>query len=154
MKYTCEIEINRPVSKVVELFDDPGNMSEWMPGLLSFDPISGKPGQPGARSKLRFRMGKREIEMVETVTVRKLPEEFSGTYDAPGVHNIVKNSFYSTADGGTRWVTHNEFQFTSLMMKLMGLFAPGSFKKESLKHLEAFKRFAESAEEVSSEEEE
>jgi uncharacterized protein YndB with AHSA1/START domain len=154
MKYTCEISIDRPVNEVIELFDNPDNMGEWMPGLLSFEPVSGTPGQPGARSKLRFKMGNREIEMLETITVRRLPDEFSGTYDAPGVHNIVKNSFYPTADGGTRWVTHNEFQFTSLMMKLMGFFMPGAFRKESEKHLESFKRFAEGGTKPSSEEEE
>ncbi len=152
MKYTCEIDIDKPVDEVVALFDNPDNMSEWMDGLLSFEPVSGTPGQPGARSKLRFKMGNREIEMLETITVRNLPAEFSGTYDAPGVHNTVKNSFRSTVDGGTRWITHNQFQFTSLMMKLMGFFRPGAFRKESMKHLVAFKAFAESQESPDEEE--
>ncbi|MCY1660222.1 SRPBCC family protein [Chryseobacterium sp. SL1] len=45
MKYTSEIEINSPVDRVIELFDNPNNMDKWMKGLQSFEPISGKPGQ-------------------------------------------------------------------------------------------------------------
>jgi carbon monoxide dehydrogenase subunit G len=30
MKYTTEIEINKAVNKVIELFDNPDNMSKWM----------------------------------------------------------------------------------------------------------------------------
>ena len=33
MKYTTEIEINKPVKKVVELFDNPANLKEWMEGF-------------------------------------------------------------------------------------------------------------------------
>ena len=75
MKYTSEIEINSPIDKVIELFDNPDNMDKWMKGLQSFEPISGKPGQVGAKSRLKFKMGKREIEMIETITVRNLPDE-------------------------------------------------------------------------------
>lgn len=55
-----------------------------MEGLQSFEHLSGTPGQVGARSKLVYKMSKRHIEMIETITVRKLPQEFSGTYEADG----------------------------------------------------------------------
>ena len=142
MKYTCEVEINQPVAKVVELFDNPDNMKLWMPGLISFEHLSGTHGQPGAKSKLKFGMNNREIEMIETVTVRNLPEEFSGTYEAKGVFNIVKNHFIPVAPDKTKYVTEHEFQFSGFM-KIMGLFMPGAFKKESQKHLNRFKEFAE-----------
>ena len=66
MKYTTEIEINLPVEKVIELFDNSDNLSKWQPELISFKHLSGEPGQVGEKSKLRYRMGKREIEMMET----------------------------------------------------------------------------------------
>lgn len=65
MKYRCEVVVNLPRSKFIELFDDPSNMPKWMPGLQTFEPISGTPGQPGAKSRLVFLMGKRTIEMIE-----------------------------------------------------------------------------------------
>jgi hypothetical protein len=142
MKYRCELVVNVPRSKFIELFDDPAKMLKWSPGLQKFEPISGTPGQPGAKSRLVYGMGKREIEMIETVVKRNLPEEFSGTDEAKGVRNIVENHFYDEGRS-TRWVMGTEFTFTGFM-KLMSIVVPGIFKKESIKHMTAFKNFAES----------
>lgn len=143
MKYTSEIEINQPIDKVIELFDNPDNMRKWMEGLQSFEHLSGKQGEVGAKSKLKFKMGKREIEMIETITVRNLPQEFSGTYEAKGVYNIVKNSFIKLSDSKTKYITENEFQFSGFM-KIIAFLMPSAFKKQSYKYLLDFKNFAES----------
>lgn len=142
MKYTVETEINLPIARVVELFDDPENLKHWQPGLISFEPISGTPGQPGAKSRLKYKMGKRDIEMIETITVRNLPDEFSGTYEAKGVFNIVKNYFRAVSENKTKYISENEFQFKGFM-KLIGFLMPGAFRKESEKYLQQFKEFAE-----------
>jgi carbon monoxide dehydrogenase subunit G len=142
MKYTVEIEINKPIDQVIELFDNPSNMKEWMKGLESFEHLSGIPGQPGAKSRLKFKMGKREIEMIETITVRNLPDEFSGTYDAKGVFNVVKIHFVKLSETKTKYISEQEFRFSGFM-KLFGLLMPSAFKKQTLIYLEDFKKFAE-----------
>lgn len=144
MKYNCEIEIDQPVDKVIELFDNPDNLKKWMEGLQSFEAVSGEPGQPGAKSKLKFKMGKREMEMIETITVRNLPEEFSGTYVMNGVYNIVTNKFVPLSYNRTKYISRQEFQFHNPMMKILAFLMPGIFKKQSMKYLESFKKFAES----------
>jgi uncharacterized membrane protein len=143
MKYTIEIEIDKPIDKVVELFDNADNLKKWMEGLQSFEHISGTPGQPGAKSRLFFKMGKREVEMIETITVRNLPDELSSTYEAKGVFNIVKNRFEKVSENRTKYITENEFQFKGFM-KIFAFLMPGAFKKQSYKYLELFKNFAES----------
>ena len=142
MKFTSEIEINVPVSIIVELFDNADNLTKWMDGLQSFDHLSGVSGQPGAKTKMVFKMGSREIEMIETITVRNLPDEFTATYDADGVINIVKNRFIKLSESKTKYITENEFQFKGFM-KIIALLMPGSFKKQSYKFMEDFKKFAE-----------
>lgn len=142
MKYTTEIEINKPIETVINLFDNPDNMDKWMEGLQSFEHLSGEPGQPGAKSRLKFKMGSREIEMIETITVRDLPREFSGTYEAKGVLNIVKNKFEKISDSKTKYISEQEFEFSGFM-KLIAFLMPGAFKKQSMKYLKDFKRFAE-----------
>ena len=142
MIYTCEIEINRPIDRVVELFDDPNNMGKWMKGLQSFETISGQAGQVGAKARLKFKMGSRETEMIETITVRNLPDEFSGTYEVKGVFNIVKNKFVSLPDNRTKYITEQEFQFKGFM-KVIAFLMPGAFKKQSMKNLIDFKNFVE-----------
>lgn len=142
MKYNVEITINLPRTKVIELFDSTDNLKKWQPGLISFDHVSGTPGEVGAKSKLHYRMGKRDIEMIETITVKNLPDEFSGTYEAKGVWNEVKNFFYEVDEQTTKWVSENEFRCSGFM-KIFILLMPGSFKKETQKYLEQFKVFAE-----------
>ena len=144
MKFTIETVINKPIDKVIKLFDNADNMSKWMEGLQSFEHISGTPGQPGAKSKLKFKMGKREIEMIETITVRNLPDEFSGIYEAQGVNNIVKNKFVKISDSKTKYITENEFQFKGFM-KIIAFLMPSAFKKQSTKYLNDFKTFVENS---------
>lgn len=144
MKYTNEVEINLPREKVVELFDNIDNLKHWQPGLLSFEALSGTPGHPGAKSKLKYKMGKKEIEMVETITKRDLPDEFSGTYETKGVWNSVSNKFIPVGDNKTKIISETEFNFSGFM-KVIGFLMPGAFKKESQKFLDRFKAFAESA---------
>ncbi len=142
MNYSLEIEIDKACDEVVKLFDNPDNLKKWMIGLISFEPISGTPGQPGAKSRLTYRMGKREIEMIETITERNLPEIFSGTYETKGMISIVKNRFEALPDNRTKYISEQELQFEGFM-KLIAFAMPGSFKKQSMKYLMAFKNFAE-----------
>lgn len=142
MKYTCELVVNLPRQRMLELFDNPDNLAKWQPGLVSFTHTSGEPGQPGAKSRLLYNMNGRKVEMVETVTARNLPDEFSGTYEAKGVYNVVENRFYADGPDRTRWVMDTEFQFSGLM-KIMAFFMGGAFRKQSMDFMQNFKSFAE-----------
>ena len=142
MKFTTEITIDLPRQRVIELFDNPDNLAKWQSGLREFVHISGETGMPGAKSRLLYKVSGREVEMIETITVRNLPDEFSGTYEAKGVWNEVKNFFFEDGPGKTRWVSENEFRFKGLMA-VMGFLMPGSFRKETQKQMNEFKRFAE-----------
>ena len=144
MKFTVEIKINLARNKIIELFDSTENLKKWQPGLLSFEHQSGTPGEVGAKSRLQYKTGKREIEMVETITVKNLPDEFSGIYEAKGVWNEVKNYFYEVNKNTTKWVSENEFRCSGFI-KIIAFFMPGSFKKETMKYLEYFKEFSENS---------
>ena len=144
MHYKIEIIINLPRERVIELFDSFENLKKWQEGLISFEHLSGEPGQPGAKTHLHYQMGRRNIEMIETILVRDLPDEFSGTYDAKGVHNIVRNYFYDQGET-TRWVIDTEFQFNG-MMRIMSFFMPSkTFRNQTRQTMESFKTFAEGA---------
>ncbi len=142
MKYSNEININLPLNKVIELFENPNNMKHWQPGLQSFEHISGTQGQAGAKSKLKYKMGKREIEMIETITKQNLPHDFAATYEAKGVYNLLLNKFIPVSENKTKWVSETEFKFSGFM-KLIGFLMPGTFKRQSQKYLDDFKTFAE-----------
>lgn len=144
MKYEAEITIDLPRQRVIELFDDPANLSQWQPGLLSFEHLSGERGYPGAKSRLVYEENNRKIEMIETVTSRNLPDEFSGVYEAKGVKNWISNRFYESGPEQTRWVTESEFKFSGIMA-ILSLFMRGSFSKQTQELMGRFKAFAEEA---------
>jgi uncharacterized membrane protein len=143
MKYTTEIEINQPVDKVISLFDNQDNMMKWMKGLQSFENLSETPGEVGAKMKMVFKMGKHDIEMIETIKSKNLPSDMSMEYDAKGVWNAVRNSFVPISENKTLYKAEHEFKFQGFM-KIMAFVMPGAFKKQSRKYLEDFKIFAES----------
>lgn len=142
MKYTCEIIIQKPRQEVITHFDSIENLYKWMEGLEKFEVLSGDAGEVGAQSRLTFQLGKRKLEMVETITEKNLPDTFSGNYVANGVVNHIKNEFIDQGES-TLYRTYQEFELSGVM-KLFGWFFPSMFKKQSMKHLEAFKKFAES----------
>lgn len=144
MKYSLELIINLPVDQVIQLFDSSENLHKWMEGLQSMEHLTGTPGEVGATSKMTFQMGKRSIEMVETITVKDLPHQFAATYDAQGTHNLVSNRFEPVDANTTRYISNQEFWFDGLGMKVVAFLLPGAFKKQTLKHMHAFKRFVES----------
>lgn len=142
MKYSIDIIIDRPRVQVIALFDDPDNLPKWQEGLVSFTHVSGTPGGADAVSQLVYRMGKREIEMTETIVERSPPERFSAVYEAKGVWNLNHNLFTDLGDGRTRWAVETEFRCSGFI-RIMAFFMPGMFRKQTMKVMQDFKRFAE-----------
>jgi hypothetical protein len=146
--YTVEMEIDLPREQVIELFDNPDNMYKWLKGLQSFELISGDPGQPGARSKMVYLNGKRQFEMTEIVTRNDLPDAMDGRYEWAGGQNTVHNRFVILGPDKTMWKSTCNYQCTSLLMKVIGAFFPGVFRKQSLSAMQSFKAFCEEGRDV------
>jgi len=143
MKYTNEIVIEVPRDEMIRILDNADNMKHWQRGLQSYSFLEGEPGHVGAKMKLEYQMGKRQMELVETITKRDWPREFCATYETKGVWNLVENHFHEESSTSTRWVADCEFKFSG-MMRIMSWFMPTSmFQKQSCQYLEDFKAFAE-----------
>lgn len=142
MHYTCEIDIDKPRNEVVRLFQNSDNMKYWQKGLVSFNHISGEPGKSGAESLIKYDMGKRQIEMIETITFNHLPEEFHANFLTNGVTNIQKN-YFRESDGTTKWISECEFKFSGFMKLMSFIMGKKPFMKQSMSFMEDFKSFAE-----------
>jgi len=147
MKYTSEIKIAKPRKEVIEKFSDPDSIKHWQRGFISMESISGKLGEEGSKNRLKYQMGKRKIEMEETIIKNDLPTQFHANYKAKGVFNIQENFFEETPENKTLWISHNEFRFSGFM-KLIGIFMPGAFRKQSYQYMKDFKAFVENNESV------
>ena len=142
MKYTTEVTIKLPRTKVIELFDNTENLFKWQEGLKSFDHTEGKPGQEGAVSKMTYEGRKGDLLMTETITKRNFPDEFDAIYRAKGVYNRIENIFTESGPGETTWRMINYFRFRG-MMALMSPFMKGAFEGNTRLNMERFKAFAE-----------
>lgn len=143
MPTDLQIDINKPLEQVLELFDSFENLKQWQPDLISYEHLSGDSGQPGAKTRLTYKRGKGQFDLIETVIERDLPDNFTGTYEATGMINHISNRFEAIDTNTTRWHSQVDYQMTNLSMKILGFFMKKSFPKHSYKFMEQFKAFAE-----------
>lgn len=148
MKYTNSVVIKKPLGEVIEKYDNEENLPKWQKGLVSITLLSGEHGAEGSTYKILYRSGKREIEMIETLLVKNLPEEMTFRFDAGKVCNVVSNHFKEISENETLLETETTVELKGIM-KLFGLLMPGMFKKQSQTFLDAFKSFAETGASVS-----
>jgi hypothetical protein len=158
MKYTVSIHVALPRERVVQLLADPANFPKWLRGLLVHEPISGASGEVGTKSRVVFQMGKQKAELIETVTRRepadldRIPKEsvvhFEREIVGEGMWNVTRDRFTEAGPESTLWESENEYRFSGLLMRLVGLLMPGTFRKQSLTHMEDFKAFAEQGKDV------
>ncbi|NNL33256.1 MAG: SRPBCC family protein [Flavobacteriaceae bacterium] len=148
MKYKVETIIELPRDEVIKKLDSIDNIKHWQRGLVRAEHLSGTPGHVGAKMKLSYKMGRRELDLIETITNRNFPDQFDATYETKGMHNLQYNRFESTPEGHTKWISECEFIPSSFMLRLMTKLMPGAFKKQSKKYLQDFKNFAEKGESV------
>jgi hypothetical protein len=158
MKYTVSIEIALPLEKVAQLLADPTQMPMWLRGLVLHEPLSGTHGQVGTKSRVVMQMGQQKIEATETITCRE-PVDLHAIPSGSVVHfdrEIVGKGMWSAArerltEAGpetTLWASENEYRFSGLLMRLVGILMPGAFRKQSLLHMQDFKAFAEQGKDV------
>lgn len=143
MKYTSQVIVAIPIEAFIKKLNNHSNMKLWQRGLVSYEHVSGNPGNIGAKMKLNYLFGKQKMTVIETIIDKKLPNELHATFDYEGMHNVQKNYFTSTAEGHTKWVCENEFLPTSFYMRIMTAFTPSSFRKQSMIYLTDFKNFSE-----------
>lgn len=144
MKFSCSVDINQSLDKVVELFRDENNFKEWQDGFESIEHISGNKGEQGAKSKIIYNNRGRKMELIETIQVNKLPEEFSGLYEAKEMVNTMTSRFTSLGGNKTRYESEIEYiSFHGFIPKMMAFLMPGLFKKQVQKWMDQFRDFVE-----------
>ncbi|WP_405420116.1 SRPBCC family protein [Streptomyces erythrochromogenes] len=158
MKYTVSIEVALPREKVVRLLADPVHLPQWLRGLVLHEPLSGVHGQVGTTSRVVMQMGQRTFECTETITrrepadLRSIPTgsvvHFDREIVGEGMWSAVRDRLTEAGPEATLWVSENEYRFSGVLMRLVGLLMPGSFRKQSQQHMQDFKAFAEEGKDV------
>ncbi len=158
MKYTVSIEIALPRERMVQLLADPAHMPKWLRGLVLHEPLSGVHGQVGTKSRVVMQTGQQTMEATETIT-RREPADLHGIPTGSVVHfereivgegmwNAARERITEVGPETTLWESENEYRFSGVLMRLVGLLMPGAFRKQSLQHMQDFKAFAEQGKDV------
>lgn len=143
MKYTCTIEINLPINRTVELWEDENNFKNWQDGFESIKLLDGTANTKGAKSKIIFK-GKRKMELVETIIKSDLPKEKTALYEHIHMTNTQTSRFEPINENKTRYISEVEYtKFNGFMIKMMAKLFPNKFKEQSQKWMNQFKEFAE-----------
>ena len=144
VKITLELPINKPRAEVWKAFDDPQKMKIWQPSLISFEPVSGVPGQPGSVSKLTYKENEREFVLIERITRREEPNGFDGVYENNFADNKIVNKFIEQGKDQTLWVMETEFKFKTFIMRILGPLMKKNIIARTRKDMQRFKEMAES----------
>lgn len=147
MKFLCEVVLNLPISEAVSLYDNVEHLDKWQTGFVNYEHISGEQGKAGAKSKVFFKHNNRDMELIETIVKKDLPEEFTAIYEHKHMVNTMYCHFEKVENDKTLFQMEIEYtKFIGFMPKLMAFLMPGMFRKQSQKWLDQFKEFAESYE--------
>jgi hypothetical protein len=142
MKSVVELDINLRQAKVAELLTDPSNNPKWMDDIERIEPISGELGEPGSVYRLVPKRG--QLVFVATVVTRELPSESRLSLDAPSVSVSVTGKLLKLSEEKTKLISEQVFRFKGAFNKVFGFLARGAIKGAHRRHMESFKRFAES----------
>lgn len=144
MKYTCSVNINQPIDKVIELWENEANFSKWQDGFQSIILLEGKVGKVGAKSKIILEQDGRRIELIETIITNNLPKEKKALYVHIHLSNTQSSRFEKIEDNRTKYISEVEYiQINGFMPKLISKIFPSMFRKQSQKWMKQFKEFAE-----------
>ncbi|MDP6909312.1 MAG: SRPBCC family protein, partial [Flavobacteriales bacterium] len=93
MKFQSEIDIELGMEEVIGIFEKPENTMEWLEGLRSIELISGNAGEEGSKNKVIFESALGRMEIIETIKVTNLPEEYGTTYEGVGYFSWSRHCF-------------------------------------------------------------
>lgn len=123
MKYTCTIDIDLAIDKVVELWTDENHFNKWQDGFKSIELLDEEQDKVGAKSKIYFQQGKRKMELVETIITNNLPKEKKALYDHRDMENTQSTRFEIITVNKTRYISEVDYtQFNGFIPNMMAKF--------------------------------
>ena len=142
MKSVVQLDINAPQAKVDRLFEDPHLLPRWMDDLERVEPVD----DSGIHGGARFRMVPRDgtLVFVGRVVDREPPVRTQMALDGPTVSVTVTGTSARLSDAKTRFESEGIFAFKGLLGHVFGWLGRWSIRRAHRRHIEAFKRFAES----------
>ena len=142
MTSRVELEIEARQEPLAQALAEPRNNPVWMEDINRIEPVSGEVGQTGSTYRIVPKRGDRIF--IARVVHRALPDQLKLLLDSPHVSVSITDSFQRITDSRTKLVSEEIFVFKGIFGKVEGLLGRSAIKHAHRRHMEAFKRFAES----------
>lgn len=136
-----QVEVELPINKAFDLFLDKSTYKEWKKDFVSYEPVSGTPGEVGAVTNLVYK----DYVMVETIVSKRDHCAYSATYEhirggRSMVFHIAQNQFTVLSPHRTLIEVDGEItRVNGFMMKLMMKLMAGAGQKQAQEQLNKFK---------------
>lgn len=138
VKYSAEVEINKPIEKVFKDFQDIELMKKWLPEIKSIDPIEVKDGVVGSIYKMVVTNQGQEIEMIEKITDYIPNKKMTFQFDSDQMIKIDDYNFIANGNK-TKVIQNCSVNSKSYLMGCLLPFFKGSLKDLSLSYMNRFK---------------
>ncbi len=138
VKYTAEVEIDKPIEKVFEDFQDIELMKKWLPEVKSIEPIEVKEGVIGSTYKMTATNQGQNIVMIEKITDYILNKKMTFQFDSDQMIKIDDYNFIKEGSK-TKMVQNCTVNSKSYLMGCLLPFFKGSLKDLSLSYMNRFK---------------
>ena len=145
--YQEEIIIRSSIENVMELHENSSLLKNYMPGVISYEMISGESRTMGSIAEITLAFNtndavSRKITMKEEVLLSNLPNKKVIIYDTGAIKNKITYRFVNMGDNETKFFRKHEYEFNTYM-KITSFFTSKKIKRKSYKYLSSFKEFVE-----------
>ena len=145
--YQEEIIIRSSIENVMELHENSSLLKNYMPGVISYEMISGESRTMGSIAEITLAFNtndavSRKITMKEEVVLSNLPNKKVIIYDTGAIKNKITYRFVNMGDNETKFFRKHEYEFNTYM-KITSFFTSKKIKRKSYKYLSSFKEFVE-----------
>ena len=140
--YQVRVEINKPLSEVFTAFNDQDSMKNWMPELISIEPINIKPGIVGSEYKMTVDNNGQTVIMTEKVMAYIPNQKITLYFDAGDMLKTDDYNF-SEENGVTLIVKDVACKSDSYTVSCMFPYLKGFLTDMDQKYLDNFKGYIE-----------
>lgn len=141
-QYTAEVEIDKPIKEVFNLFENKETLQKWMPEVKSIEPINETPQKLGSTYAVTLESEGQKIEMKQKIKAYVSNEKLTFQFNLP---NMIKiDDFNFEAQGKkTKLIQKSSVRANSFMLACTFPWFKGRFKTLSQDYMNRFKELAE-----------
>jgi uncharacterized protein YndB with AHSA1/START domain len=142
VKYTAEIEINKPINEVFKNLENVDFMKKWLPEVKSIEPIEEKVGVVGSTYTMTVINQGQEMKMVEKITAYIPNEKMTFQFDSDQMTKIDDYNFIANGNK-TKMIQNCSVNSKSYITACLFPYFKGTFKNLSLSYMKRFKEEVE-----------